>query len=282
MKCLMIVDSYSWALYNRAVNLKQRIKDVEFDILYFKDCKDNFDQYDVVYLLNWPIYGYVKDKIKKNRRYRLITSVSSHIGRKNAKHMAGMFNLFDAISCSNMFLFKEFKYSGIKSDIRYTPFGVNTEIFFDKKERRDPKLFGFVGNAERSVKRFSEIDKACKYNGVRLIYATNTTGYSRSEMNDFYNKISCLICFSESEGTPNPVLEALSCGTNVISSYVGNVPEIISEFGLIKRVSTYEDMSQEIKKYKFNNFDNSAFRNEWSWDNKSKAFIGFIKGFGKK
>ena len=89
-------------------------------------------------------------------------------------------------------------------------------------------------------------------------------------MNDFYNKISCLICFSESEGTPNPVLESLSCGTNVISSYVGNVPEIINEFGLIKRVSTYEEMFNQIKNYKFEDADNSGFRMEWSWIIKAK------------
>jgi glycosyltransferase involved in cell wall biosynthesis len=279
MRCLMVVDSYNWALHNRAVNLRDRIKDINFDILYFKDCKDNFDNYDVVYLLNWPIYGYVKDKIKKNRKHRLITSVSSHIGRKNAKYMTQMFNLFDAISCSNMFLFKEFKHSGINSDIFYTPFGVNTDVFFNKREFREPKLFGWVGNLKRNVKRFPIIEKACKKNGVKLVCATSTTGYSRSEMNDFYNKISCLICFSESEGTPNPVLESLSCGTNVISSYVGNVPEIINEFGLIKRVSTYEEMSNQIKNYKFKDADNSGFRMEWSWNNKSKAFVRFIRGF---
>lgn len=278
MRCLMVVDSYSWALHNRAVNLKKNIDGIDFDILHFNDCEDNFNYYDIVYLLNWPIYGYVYDKIKSKRKYRLITSVSSHVGRKNAKHMRSLFNKFDAISCSNLFLFKEFRASKINSKIFYTPFGVNIDTFFDKKDFRKPQLFGFVGNLNRDVKRFPMIQKACEDNGVELALATISTGYSRSEMNDFYNKISCLICFSESEGTPNPVLEALSAGTNVISSYVGNVPEIINEFGLIKRVSTYEELKGKIKDYKFEITNNSGFRKKWSWKNKSKAFVKFIRG----
>ena len=73
------------------------------------------------------------------------------------------------------------------------------------------------------MKRFLEINKACQEEGVILKTALHTSGYSRDKMRDFYNEISTLICFSESEGTPNPVLEALSCNRNVISTSVGNV-----------------------------------------------------------
>ena len=64
--------------------------------------------------------------------------------------------------------------------------------------------------------------------GAHLLTATNRSNYSRVEMAEFYNKIGTLICFSESEGTPNPVLEAAACGRNVITTEVGNVPELFS------------------------------------------------------
>ena len=278
MKCLLVVDSYSWALHNRAVNLKRTIKDISFDILYFKDCKNNFNKYDIIYLLNWPIYEYVKDKISPNRKYRFITSVSSHIGRRDASKMKTFFSKFDAVSCSNMFLYKEFLNAKLNSKIYYTPFGVNTDIFYKKNNLPDPVVFGWCGNSKRKVKRFDYIKKACKQNNVKLITADAGSGYSRDQMCDFYNKISCLICFSESEGTPNPVLESLACGRPVISSNVGNVPEIYAEFGIIDVVKTYSDLIKSIKLFKLKEIDNSNFRLKWSWNNKHKNFINFIKG----
>lgn len=48
-------------------------------------------------------------------------------------------------------------------------------------------------------------------------------------MNDYYNSIDLLICCSESEGTPNPVLEAMACGVPTISTKVGIVPEAFGD-----------------------------------------------------
>ena len=47
------------------------------------------------------------------------------------------------------------------------------------------------------------------------------------DMPEWYSHIDVLICASESEGTPNPVLEALACGVPVISTHVG-IPVIAS------------------------------------------------------
>jgi glycosyltransferase involved in cell wall biosynthesis len=247
MKCLMVVDSYNWALYNRAVNLSKYIEFDKIDILHFNDCVDNFNYYDLVYLLNWSIHGYVKKFIKKNRKHKLIATVSSHIGRDNATNMKTVFDMFDSISCSSMFLFHEFKESGIKSNIFYTPFGVNTDIFYDMKNPINEKCFGWVGNYERPVKRFSDIKKACRSCGAVLKTATHRDSFSRSDMRIFYNNISTLICFSESEGTPNPVLEALACNRNIISTPVGNVPELKEKFGsMIKIVNTKEELVNAI------------------------------------
>ena len=41
----------------------------------------------------------------------------------------------------------------------------------------------------------------------------------------YYSELDLLICASEHEGTPNPVLEAMACGVPVISTDVGIVAE---------------------------------------------------------
>lgn len=48
---------------------------------------------------------------------------------------------------------------------------------------------------------------------------------SYDRMPDYYNSLDVLICCSESEGSPNPVLEAMACGVPVISTDVGIVSD---------------------------------------------------------
>lgn len=46
-----------------------------------------------------------------------------------------------------------------------------------------------------------------------------------AEMPAYYGEVDVLICTSEIEGTPNPVLEAMACGVPVITTDVGVVPQ---------------------------------------------------------
>ena len=110
-KVLLITDSNRWALHHRAVALKKYLKDFNFDIYRFEDLdkhKINFNNYDIVYLLNWPIFHFVEKFIDKNRNYKLVTTVSSHCNRKSAKEMKNFFNTFDKVSVSNRFYIKNF------------------------------------------------------------------------------------------------------------------------------------------------------------------------------
>src|SRR4029077_12159719 len=50
---------------------------------------------------------------------------------------------------------------------------------------------------------------------------------TQREMAAWYNDGTVLVCASESEGTPNPALEAAACGCTVVSTPVGNMPELI-------------------------------------------------------
>ena len=108
-KILCIVDSYDWALANRARSLQKNLPSHSLTIKYFREVsKINFNKFDIVYVLNWPIHGYIKGKIKSNRKYQLVTTVSSHIGRASAKDMKSFFRTYDRISVSNRILMREF------------------------------------------------------------------------------------------------------------------------------------------------------------------------------
>lgn len=282
-KVLMITDSYNWATYFRAVNLKENLKNYDFTIRSFHDKRPiNYDNFDVVYITNWPIYGFVKDKISRNRSYKLVTGVSSHIGRKSANQMEGFFSKFDSVGLSNMFLLDEFENSKIKNLV-YTPFGVNHNIFNKKTNPSDYKhVFGWVGNKSRPVKRYLELKSAIRSLGPKYKFKTvgNTNNFSREKMAKFYNSIGTLICYSESEGTPNPVLEAAMCGRPIISTNVGNVPELMSEIVDFRPVNSEKSLINQIVMYgnkkdlnKLGSSIESVAKNHWTWEVQSKRFI---------
>jgi hypothetical protein len=52
---------------------------------------------------------------------------------------------------------------------------------------------------------------------------------NREEMLDFYRSLDVYVCASRSEGTPNPCLEAAACGLPVVTTRVGNMPELIGD-----------------------------------------------------
>ena len=50
---------------------------------------------------------------------------------------------------------------------------------------------------------------------------------TQDQMARWYNTGTVLVCASDTEGTPNPALEAAACGCTVVSTPVGNMPELI-------------------------------------------------------
>tara|TARA_Y100000114_G_scaffold157182_1_gene187832 strand:- start:18354 stop:19235 length:882 start_codon:yes stop_codon:yes gene_type:complete len=284
-KILLITDSNRWALHHRAVALKKYLKEFNFKICRFEDLGKNnikFNNYDIVYLLNWPIFHFVEKFIDNKKNYKLVTTVSSHCNRRGAKEMKNFFNTFDKVSVSNRILYKEFS-----SEIRgvcLTEFGADTDDFYPKNlPSKNRSIFGWVGNPDRSVKRFPIIKNVfddLKDYGISLKVATNKSGYDRAKMLKFYNSIGTLICFSESEGTPNPILEAAACGRAVLSTRVGNFPVLaggmkgkisISTKGDMKRaiLDMYEDPKRidRVGRYLSGRVDRA-----WSWKIKSRAF----------
>ena len=47
------------------------------------------------------------------------------------------------------------------------------------------------------------------------------------EMREFYRSLDVYVCASRAEGTPNPCLEAAACGVPLVTTCVGNMPELV-------------------------------------------------------
>lgn len=91
------------------------------------------------------------------------------------------------------------------------------------KERKDVEfLIGGDGPL------FDKIKKKLKNNG--LYTQVKLTGWiPHDELPDYLNELKLLVLPSYSEGLPNIVSEAMACGTPVLATPVGGVPDLIKE-----------------------------------------------------
>lgn len=283
-KYLFIVDSYNWALHKRAINLKKFLN-LNAEIIHFNKCSNiNFNNYDIVYSLNWPIYGYIKNNLKI-KNFKLITTISSH--EKNRPVLIkDILNHHDKISVSNIHLYKEYK--EYYKNVFFTPFGVDINLYTKKTNPNNYRnIFGFVGNIDRYEKRFNIIKKTISnIPNAELLIASNHKPLNENQMIDFYNKIGTLICFSTTEGTPNPILEAAACGRNIITTNVGNVSELFTDYLLKNNILNSEECIADKVSNIINNNINLEYNGNilydqvlknWSWDIRSKNFIKFME-----
>ena len=117
------------------------------------------------------------------------------------------------------------------------PNGVDLDVFTVKcpPELRAPKVLWAGSERYRRLKGYDDVmlplhDKL-RARGIEseLLLVDPHSAHKRtpSEMADWYNSGTVLVCTSRSEGTPNPALEAAACGCTVVSTPVGNMPELI-------------------------------------------------------
>jgi len=95
---------------------------------------------------------------------------------------------------------------------------------------------------------YSHLQQLSKISGVadrvRLVGRIEHT-----ELSHFYSAADIFVHMSEREGMPNVVLEAIACGTPVVATAVGGIPEIISspEYGKLLTDRTPEALARAIR-----------------------------------
>ena len=117
------------------------------------------------------------------------------------------------------------------------PLGVDLEVFRNivPIEKRPRRLLWMGSQINTLVKGFAAIAVPLRNRLIRegfecdfrLVDSFAENKLSRQEMVDWYNTGQAFLCTSFAEGTPNVALEAAACGCTLITTPVGNMPELI-------------------------------------------------------
>lgn len=119
----------------------------------------------------------------------------------------------------------------------YTPNGVDTSFFRPAASAPPPTPLrvGWAGSLENHTPAhrgvFEFIAPAvASVEGAELCLAAREHHWRNAEeMRAFYQSLHVYVCASRSEGTPNPCLEAAACGLPIVTTAVGNMPELIRD-----------------------------------------------------
>lgn len=181
--------------------------------------------------------------------------------------------------------------------------GVDTALFCPRTGRRersrpsDPLVVGWVGNADWGApghdhKGFHSIVRPAieRLAGTRLQvrghFAERTLEPIPYEaMPDYYAQIDVLVCASLSEGTPQPVLQAMACGVPIVSTDVGIVRDAFGplQAGYILRERSVDALSEALARLagepetmKAMGAESLRLAPAWDWSRKVPRYGAFF------
>lgn len=170
--------------------------------------------------------------------------------------------------------------------VRVIEDGVDTESFVTLPL---PETFtaGWAGDSAAGAgdtKGVGIIRRACELAGVPLVVADRRVAPVPHEaMPAWYGGISVYLCASVSEGTPNPVLEALACGRPVISTDVGIVRRAVDD-GVTGRIvdrhpEAIADALVSLRGRDLAEMSRAARRaaEAWDWRHKAEAWRSCLR-----
>ena len=244
---LCIVDRPNWA-HDRKTDALARELAGTYEIAKRYQAEvsaEDLERADCVLLYYWlqvERLAHLREPLRRVRD-RLVIGVCSHYelaGAWRAPGLATLNELPRAVFANNRLLLDEVE-PLLERPVYYTPNGVDTRFFRPSAalaalgEPGRSLRVGWTGSLSNHTPEHRGVHEfiapaVAAVEGAELRLATREERWrDHEEMPDFYHSLDVYVCASRSEGTPNPCLEAAACGLPVITTRVGNMPDLIRD-----------------------------------------------------
>ncbi len=237
MKVLLIADRPGWAYDILAQSIQSHSLSHDIEIEYIINIRrdpSSFDltEYDVTFFFLWFDAMRYGPSMKGFEFNKTCVGVHSHSWIKRGMTVEQTSDICNQFAATGYISRKIDAVLNLDNGF-FTPNGVDRELF---KPSPLPPLseinFMWVGNPSSAHHGHNKgyhsiVEPTCLELGVKLLTATPTNPIPRNEMGDFFAQNHVLICTSEHEGGPMPILESLASSRPVISTNVGIVPELV-------------------------------------------------------
>ncbi len=241
-RVLVIVDTPNWAHDRKTENLA-RVCAPDFELVkrYEKAVTPvEIAAADLVQVYYWMQIERVPALLARldALRGRLLVGICSAIefaGDRREPGLAWIRRYAAGVFANNLMLHREFAFA-LEVPVFYTPNGVDTQ-FFTPGERLGENSglrVGWAGSLTNhgSKRGYHEyiVPAVGEVPGAALVTAAREERWrDAAEMREFYRSLDVYVCASWEEGTPNPNLEAAACGVPLLTTPVGNMPELLRD-----------------------------------------------------
>ncbi len=239
---LCVVQRPGWAHDHKTRALAAALE-TEYRIVtrYHSDLAENdIDAADLVLVYFWLQIDELSHLRRAFRRVRdrLLVGACSDVefgGRWRRPGLAMLSTLPRAVFANNLRL-KQNLETTLGREVFYTPNGVDTTFFRPAAAPSPaPLRVGWAGSLKNQTAEHRGVPNliapaVAAVEGAELCLAAREDKWRNpEEMREFYQSLHVYVCASASEGTPNPCLEAAACGLPIITTRVGNMPELIRD-----------------------------------------------------
>ncbi len=240
---LCVVNRAYWAHDRKTVALERELAGEYRLVRRLGDdvTPHDIDSADLVLLWYWLQYEPLRRRVPELRKAheRLLVGICSHFELDGAWRSPGVAFLSEtpaAVFANNRQLVETFA-PLLGRPVAYTPNGVDTRYFQPAAgpSSGDAMRVGWAGSLTNHGPGHRGVEEViapavAQVAGAQLCLAAREERWrDQEEMRAFYHSLDLYVCASRSEGTPNPCLEAAACGLPVVTTRVGNMPELIRD-----------------------------------------------------
>ena len=293
-KILFICDVMGWAWWIKSHYLKKHLSDefrIDVTCVLGDGCapsnRINQNAYDLYFTYGFSYIDFLY-RVPKNKK---VTGITAH-RQKNVifpkMKMAGHHH------ANSKMLLDELIKMGFKN-AHYIPNGVDEELFkpINPINPKGELVVGHVGK-ECPVKGQKEFIlpaiNTCNAKSVTNL-KTWKDRIPHTEMPNIYNEMDVFVVASIEDGTPNPALEAASCGRPIISNQIGNMPEFIKDgwngFIVPRSVGAYAEKIRYFQENRSelirmgNNARKTVLEN-WTWKKQAENYRSMFQNIFKR